>query len=96
MKKIRDFVELWAFIVLVAWILTGCATPERVVQVRVPVPVPCEVDEPPRPRLGIDSVPINAPIDVLIRNLRADHDVRDGYEAELRAALEACRRAGGQ
>lgn len=96
MKKVADFLALWALIVLVGWILTGCATPERVVQVRVPVPVACQVSEPARPRLGIDTMPIDAPIDVLIRNMRADHITRDGYEAELRAALQACRTIGGE
>ncbi|CDN90531.1 hypothetical protein [Hydrogenophaga intermedia] len=28
------------------------------------------------------------------RHLRADHTLRDGYEGELRAALEACKTTG--
>lgn len=94
MKKLRDFFALWAFIVLVAWILSGCAGTPEAIEVRVPVPVACEVDEPARPALGIDTLPPDAPLDVLVRNLRADHDVRDGYEGELRAALKACREIG--
>jgi hypothetical protein len=97
MKKVRDFLALWTLILLIGWILSGCATPPaQVVEVRVPVPVPCSVAEPARPALGIDSLPIEAPVDVLVRNLRADHDVRDGYEGELRAALKACREIGAQ
>lgn len=81
----------WVLIAAIA-LLAGCAAPgPQVVEVAVPVPVACQVAEPARPALGIDSVPATAPLDVLVRHLRADHDVRDGYEGELRAALQACR-----
>lgn len=81
----------WVLIAAIA-LLAGCASPApQVVEVAVPVPVACQVAEPARPALGIDSVPATAPLDVLVRHLRADHDVRDGYEGELRAALQACR-----
>jgi hypothetical protein len=78
----------------VAVALSGCGTKTRTVEVPVAVPVACQVAEPARPALGIDAVPIDAPIDDLVRNLRADHDLRDGYEGELRAALAACRKIG--
>lgn len=83
-----------AAIALLALLLTGCATPERIVEVPVPFPVACGVAEPARPALGIDSMPVDLPIDQLVRELRADHDVRDGYEGELRAALRACTTIG--
>lgn len=88
----RTLVALAVFALLAQ--LAGCEAVPRVVQVRVPVPVACQVEEPQRPALGIDSMPIDAPVDELVRNLRADHDVRDGYEGELRAALRACRTIG--
>lgn len=76
---------------LLIGLLTGCSTTvERLVPVNVAVPVPCQVLEPERPALAIDSMPPDAPVDVQAREMRADHDLRDGYEGQLRAALRAC------
>jgi len=72
-------------------ILTGCASPGRPVQTRVPIPVACQVAEPARPMMDTDTVPIDAPIDELARAMRAEVERREGYEGELRAALQACR-----
>lgn len=96
MKKIRDFLGVWLLIVLAAWVLTGCATAERVVQVRVPVPVACQVAEPTRPMMDTETLPIDARIDEQARAMRAEIERREGYEGELRAALQACRTVGGQ
>lgn len=72
-------------------LLAGCAAPvERLVRVNVAVPVICQEVEPVRPVLAIDSMSPDAPLDVQSREMRADHDLRDGYEGELRAALRAC------
>ncbi|MGD9599912.1 MAG: hypothetical protein AB7P94_16740 [Steroidobacteraceae bacterium] len=94
MNKARRFLELWAFIVVVAWILTGCATTDRVVQVRVPVPVACQVAEPVRPIMDTETLPDSAGIDEQSRAMRAEIERREGYEGELRAALTACRTTG--
>ena len=93
-KALCDRIALVALFVLLGWILSGCASAPELVEIRVPVPVACEVAEPARPDLSIDSISPDAPLDVQVRNLRADHDVRDGYEGELRAALKACREMG--
>ncbi len=76
---------------LLLLILAGCASPGRPVQIRVPVPVACQVAEPARPMMDTDTVAIDAPIDDLVRAMRAEINRRDGYEGELRAALSACR-----
>lgn len=75
-------------------VLTGCAVDSRLITVNVPVAIACKVNDPARPLLWIDSGAMDAPLDVQARNLRADHDARDGYEGELRAALKACREIG--
>jgi hypothetical protein len=81
--------------ILAAKLLTGCATPERtVVEVPIAVPVACQVAEPLRPAMDSDSVPLDAAIDQLARALRAEIERREGYEGELRAALQACRTIG--
>jgi len=77
-------------------VLTGCATVERVVTVKVAVPVACDQQEPARPVLAIDTLDdfTSLPLDQQNRHLRADHDERDGYETKLRAALRACQEIG--
>ena len=95
-RRARDFIALWAFMVLAGWILVGCSTPPELVEVAVSVPVACQVEEPARPALSIDTMPPGLPPDVQARNLRADHDLRDGYEGELRTALKACKTIGAR
>lgn len=87
-----------ALIVLMGGValLAGCSTPPELVEVAVPVPVACEVAEPARPALAVDTMPTGLPVDVQARHLRADHDLRDGYEGELRAALKACKTIGAR
>lgn len=74
--------------------LTGCASTERLVQIRVPVPVACQVAEPARPVMDTDTVPTTSAIDVLARAMRAEIERREGYEGELRTALAACKTIG--
>lgn len=88
-----------ALVVLVGGIglLAGCGTvPPDVVTVDRAVPVLCDVEEPARPALAIDSLPEGLPVDVQARHLRADHTLRDGYEGELRAALKTCIETGAR
>ncbi len=73
--------------------LAGCAAPGKPVQVRVPVPVACQVVEPARPMMDTDTVSIDAQVDELARAMRAEIERREGYEGELRAALSACRKS---
>lgn len=77
-------------------LLAGCATTERVVQVRVAVPVACQVEEPARPMMDTDTVPADAPLDVLARAMRAEIERREGYEGELRTALQGCKTIGAR
>lgn len=78
-------------------LLAGCAgVPPSVVTVDRAVPVACDVEEPARPALAIDSLPEGLAVDVQARHLRADHTLRDGYEGELRAALKACKTIGAR
>lgn len=93
---IRSHLRLAAVLMLavLAFLLAGCESTARLVTINVPVTVACKVSDPARPVLWIDSGSVDAPLDVQTRNMRADHDARDGYEGELRAALKACREIG--
>lgn len=78
-------------------VLAGCqsqqqaATPEpRVVEVQVPVSVPCKITPVGRPAFAVDSLPLGAAIDEQMRALRAERRQRQGYEARLEAAVQGC------
>lgn len=77
--------------------LAGCSAkqtapaPEpQVVRVEVPVAVPCKITPVQRPAFAVDSLPLGSAIDVQMRALRAERQQRLGYEALLRAAVQAC------
>lgn len=80
-----------AVAILVAILLTGCSTlPAEIVTVRVPIPVPCELTEPARPRMDTEHLALSAKVDVQNRAMRAEIDRREAYEGQLRTALRAC------
>ena len=71
-----------------ALLLTGCATKQE--SVRVAVPVPCRVQVPPRPEMPTENLPVDAALDDFVAAAAAEIERREGYELQLRAALEAC------
>lgn len=71
-------------------VLTGCATTERLVEVRVPVPVECRETEPARPAMDTETLSPTARIDEQSRAMRAEIEAREGYEDRLRVALRNC------
>ena len=81
---------LWFVIALLA----GCATTQpdvRTVTQVVKVPVPCDPARPAKPTWAVDSLPLDAGIDVQMRALRADRHRAKGYISELEAAQSSCR-----
>lgn len=78
--------KLYMALAFVTLVLTGCAPHYTPVRVEVPVAVPCRapaVNEPTMPPPGetlFDKV----------KSLLAEIELRKGYEAELRASVDAC------
>lgn len=73
--------------------LAGCAAQTAsTVTVEVPIPVPCEIPEIAAPALPVDSLGPEADIFDHVRALWATVERMEGYEAELREAINACRR----
>lgn len=74
--------------------LAGCATPAQrapdVQQVLVPVPVPCKVSAPTKPAYAVEALPLGSTVFRQMVALRAERKQRQGYEAELEAAILAC------
>lgn len=79
-----------------AVLLAGCgaAPPARVEiqQVKVPVPVPCDEPEPERPNMPTEHLAGDADVDSYVQAAAAELERREGYEIELRVALQNCRR----
>lgn len=70
--------------------LAGCATTDRLVEAKVPVPVECREQEPTRPAMDTESLKPEARIDEQSRAMRAEIEAREGYEDRLRTALRNC------
>ena len=81
------------FIVALVALLTGCsALRPEIIEVKVAVPVPCQLTEPERPSMPTESLSPDAPVDVQSRYLRAEIDIRTGYEDKLLTTLRGCLR----
>jgi PBP1b-binding outer membrane lipoprotein LpoB len=80
--------------IVAALLLTGCATTERLVEIRIPTPIACQVAEPARPMMDTDTIPLDSPIDTMARAMRAEIERREGYETQLRTALQSCKAIG--
>lgn len=60
------------------------------VTVRVPVPVECQQAVPDRPAMPTEAFTDKPALDQYVRAARAEIERREGYEGQLRTALEAC------
>ena len=70
-----------------AAMLAGCSTCEPV---KVPVPVPCNAPAPQRPTMPTEALTADATLDDFVAAAAAEIERREGYELQLRAALQAC------
>lgn len=82
-----------AALLMPALLLAGCAAAPRVEvqRVSVPVPVECREPVPARPIMPTEAMRPGASLDDFARAAMAEIERREGYEAKLVAALEACR-----
>ena len=75
-------------------LLAGCATKTHVEiqRVAVPVPVECREPVPARPVMPTESLGATTTLDQFAQAAMAEIERREGYEVELRTALENCRK----
>lgn len=76
-------------VLLACLALAGCAS-QSVVQPRVVIPVECREKMPHRPAMPTESLPLDAQLDPFVQAALAEITLREGYEKELRAALQTC------
>ncbi|MCP1622134.1 hypothetical protein [Pseudomonas nitroreducens] len=73
-------------------LLTGCAvTVPKPVDVRIPVPVPCQAPAVETPRFATADLRPADDLQTKVRALLAERQQRLAYETRLRAALDGCR-----
>lgn len=82
------FVLLAAVVGLVGS-LAACGAP-LIQTTKVPVPVECRVNMPARPAMPTESLALGVNLDQFSASAMAEIELREGYEGELRAALEQC------
>lgn len=58
--------------------------------VKVPVPVECRVQTPARPAMPTEALAAGVDLDRFVAASQAEIELREGYEEELRGALELC------
>ncbi len=75
-------------------LLAGCAARNHVEiqRVNVPVPVECKEPVPERPVMPTENLSTTATLDQFAQAAMAEIERREGYEGELLAALENCRK----
>lgn len=79
-----------------AAVVASCAMKEPPVEyvpyeVRVPVPVPCAAEVPPEPEWATKTLKKADTLDEKAKQLLAEREQRQGYEAKLKAATDGCR-----
>jgi hypothetical protein len=81
-------------LILAGLMLSGCSalTPQLVVkEVKVPVPIPCQIVAPERPVMSLDNTPVTeGNIFVIFKRALAEIQERKGYEIKLEGAITAC------
>jgi hypothetical protein len=81
-------------IVNTAALTAGCATHPSClppIETKVQVSVPCDPGPVPAPAFPVDGLTGDEDIFAKAQTLAADIETREGYEARLKSAVDACR-----
>lgn len=79
---------LWAFLGLCSVLVACGSLPPQTL--RVPIPVECRVQVPARPAMPTEALAPGVDLDRFAAAAMAEIELREGYEGELGAALDAC------
>lgn len=69
--------------------LAGCGS-IPLQTIKVPVPIECRVQTPARPAMPTEALAPGVDLDRFVAASQAEIELREGYEGEMRAALEQC------
>lgn len=82
------------YAMLSVFLVAGCAASPEVryvtKEVKVPVPVKCEVSIPPEPRWATKDVKPEANIFDKVKALASEIEQREGFDIVLRSIIESC------
>lgn len=78
-----------ATVVVLAGPLAACGV-APIQTVKVPIPVECRVAVPARPAMPTEALAPGVDLDRFSASAMAEIELREGYEGELRAALDEC------
>lgn len=83
---------LEALLIVLAFFGGLWTAPEQTVTVpiKVPVPVECRVAVPQRPAMPTEGFQSRPSIDQFTQAAMAELEIREGYEGQLLAGLQAC------
>lgn len=90
----RFSARLWAAAGLCA-VLAGCGV-SPLQPVKTPIPVECRVQRPARPAMPTEALAPGVDLDRFAAVAMAEIELREGYEGELTAALDACAKPMGR
>jgi hypothetical protein len=74
-----------------ALLLCACTTAPVLTEIKVPIPVECREEVPSRPVMPTEEFKAKPTLDQFTQAAQAELERREGYELQLRTALEACR-----
>jgi len=84
----RFWARVWAAAGLCA-VLAGCGV-APLQPVKTPIPIECRVQRPARPAMPTGALAPGVDLDRFAAAAMAEIELREGYELELNAALDAC------
>lgn len=87
----KSIINIFVLLILAAVAMSGCAS-KGTAPLRVAVPVPCAVQIPPRPQMPTEALRADVSLDDFVAAAAAEIERREGYEVQLRAAIEGCNR----
>ena len=78
--------------------LVGCASTEKIVvkEVKVPVPVYCNIEAPEKPHFPYTDEDLTGDEYKDTQRALAEIEIRKGYEIKLEGAITACNKLGLQ
>lgn len=88
--------RLSKYLIALTIFVAGCETPKPIIEyrtqeVKVPVPVVCQTEEPKAPETAFEKLTEQDSLYEKVKALLSDRLLYLAYQAELRTALKSCK-----